>query len=182
MKFIIAILFSVISLPSLGVEHIDEQPKNNFTFGFALSNVEALGYELPDNPIGFNFKYRYDFNEQYGIISSFTYSGLDEYYNTSIGNTRLRLDYYSYSIGPTLRANKYFSVYGLVGVASGEITGNYAISGNTLSETERKTEFVYGGGLQVDVNENLTLDASIEYTNFDEIEAKTFTIGAGYRF
>ncbi|EOW9127468.1 Ail/Lom family outer membrane beta-barrel protein [Vibrio cholerae] len=158
------------------------EPQNNFTVGYSRSTVDVMNLEFPDNPQGFNIKYRHDFTSEYGIIGSFTYSGLDEYYNSILGSSRLILDYYSYTVGPTLRANKYFSVYGLVGAATGKASGDYNIAGYRGAESIDQTEFSYGGGLQIDVNENLTLDASFEYTKFDEVEARTITIGAGYRF
>ncbi|HCF7781898.1 TPA: Ail/Lom family outer membrane beta-barrel protein, partial [Vibrio cholerae] len=51
------------------------EPQNNFTVGYSRSTVDVMNLEFPDNPQGFNIKYRHDFTSEYGIIGSFTYSG-----------------------------------------------------------------------------------------------------------
>ena len=158
-------------------------PKNAMSAGFSRSTVKFFDEELPDHPIGFNLKYRRDFNSEYGIITSFTYSRLNKKYlidpKTPL-DVKLKLNYYSILLGPTLRANKYFSVYGLFGAAQGraKITSNYPDS----NVSQDKLEVAYGGGVQIDINEYVTLDVSYEYAKLNETKTDTLTLGVGYRF
>lgn len=139
--------------------------------GYANSSIEVDGYDFPDDGYGISAKYRSEFDNSFGVIGSFTYTNLSETYN-GIG---LDLDYMSLTFGPTLRANQYFSVYGLIGMARGEA--------EALGESDSDTAFAYGAGLQIDVTKNVTLDASYEFAGFSgDLDVSTWSIGVGFRF
>lgn len=180
----VAILAAVASLLSANAFSYtyEYQPKESITVGFSHSTVRFLGEKLDDNPMGFNLKYRKDFNSEYGLITSFTYSGMDKNYSQGSLSGNLNLDYYSFMFGPTLRANDHFSVYGLVGVAHGKATVEISSPLASASASDNETSIAYGAGLQIDVNENFTIDASFEYSKLNEVKAGTWVIGAGYRF
>ncbi|WP_072669764.1 Ail/Lom family outer membrane beta-barrel protein [Vibrio injensis] len=157
--------------------------KSAITTGFSHSTVKTSAQDLNDNPMGFNIKYRKDITSNYGLIASFTYTGMDKSYPAANSSLILDLDYYSYMIGPTFRANEKFSVYGLVGMASGKAKALSAQNNKyTVILSESETDIAYGAGLQFDVSERFTIDTSYEYAKFNEVKAGTWTVGVGYRF
>ncbi|EKO3894355.1 outer membrane beta-barrel protein [Vibrio metschnikovii] len=180
----VAILAAVASLLSASAFSYtyEYQPKESITVGFSHSTVRFLGEKLDDNPMGFNLKYRKDFNSEYGLITSFTYSGMNKTYTQGYLSGKLDLDYYSFTFGPTLRANEHFSVYGLLGAAHGKASADVWSLAGSASASDSETSIAYGAGLQIDVNENFTIDASFEYSKLNEVKAGTWVIGAGYRF
>ncbi|MBH5326249.1 outer membrane beta-barrel protein [Salmonella enterica] len=154
-------------------------PQHTISGGYAQSNLKAGGQSADDKPKGVNVKYRYEFNEKWGVASSFTYTGqsYDFYYaGSKVGDADL--DYYSLSAGPAYRINDYFSVYGLVGFAHGRITSDVFWH----PSSESKTSGVYGAGLQFNPFPNWVVDASYEYTKLGDVKVGTWTAGIGYRF
>ncbi|MCC8465418.1 Ail/Lom family outer membrane beta-barrel protein [Photorhabdus bodei] len=153
--------------------------------GYAQSHVKFDGEKLDENPKGFNLKYRYELDDNFGVIGSFTltHQGYDYYYGSrKIGTGDL--DYYSLMVGPTYRFNEYVSVYGLVGAAHGkeEAKGNAAVLGYDVEYKESKTSAAYGLGLQFNPMPNWVIDASYEYSKLGDFKVGTWVIGAGYRF
>ncbi|MCE1787330.1 Ail/Lom family outer membrane beta-barrel protein, partial [Enterobacter hormaechei] len=107
------------------------------------------GEKLDENPKGFNLKYRYELDNNFGVIGSFTltHQGYDYYYGSSKIGTG-DLDYYSLMAGPTYRFNEYVSVYGLVGAAHRKVKGEFSAYGYDFEYKESKTSAAYGLGLQ----------------------------------
>lgn len=173
---ILAAVASMVSFSSFSEEKVREQA---LTFGLSSSSATVMGSDFPDDAYGITGKYRKEFDDSYGIITSFTYTGLRKTYNVYNGfasySTTLELDYYSIMVGPTLRANEYFSVYGMLGLSHGvSRVGVY---------TDSDTALGYGFGLQIDVTPKITIDASYEMTEFSgDVKVNTWSIGAGYRF
>lgn len=156
-----------------------ESFQHTISGGYAQSNMKVDGQSFDDDPRGVNVKYRYEVDEQWGVASSFTYTGLSyNYYfaGSKVGNADL--DYYSLSAGPAYRINDYFSVYGLIGFAHGRVDAN--VFG--VSNSESKTSAVYGAGLQFNPFPNWALDVSYEYTKLGDVKVGTWVAGIGYRF
>ncbi|PQQ28879.1 Ail/Lom family outer membrane beta-barrel protein [Photorhabdus hindustanensis] len=155
--------------------------------GYAQSHVKVDGEKLDENPKGFNVKYRYELDNNWGVISSFTltHQGYDFYdYGGKVGTADL--DYYSLMVGPTYRFNEYVSVYGLVGAAHGKVKGETSALGVVydydFDYKESKTSAAYGLGLQFNPMPNWVIDASYEYSKVGNYKVGTWVIGAGYRF
>lgn len=168
---LVALALAGVSANSLAADDIEKaKPENTISVGYANSTVEVSGVELFDDAPGFSLKWRRDINESFGFITTFTHTSK----SISGNGISLDLDYYSYMVGPTLRANDYFSVYGLVGLAQGEYSGFASADDDA---------FAYGLGMQVDLTKSVALDASYEKTEFSgDIEVSTWTLGVGYRF
>lgn len=152
-------------------------PKYTISAGYAASDIED-----GDRGSGLNFKFRGEIDRDYGIIGSITYTNLDYSGYYSGVSYDEELTYASFLFGPTFRANKYFSVYLLVGLANASIEGNYSTSGFAVSGSNSKSELAYGGGVQININKSITLDASYELSEFWDTEVGTWSISGGYRF
>ncbi|EKO3451813.1 outer membrane beta-barrel protein [Vibrio fluvialis] len=177
MKTISKFAVLVAALASLSANA--EDFKQTVSAGYAHSSVEYLGYELDDDTGGFNVKYRMEFNEEYGFIISHTktdYNKSGTYSGVSIDAS---LDYMSFMVGPTFRANKYFSVYLMAGGAKGEAEASVSSIG---SAKESDTSFSYGGGLQINVTDQFVIDGSYEYSEFNDVNVGTWVVGMGFSF
>lgn len=165
-----------ISALSINVHAASE---STISAGYAQSHVKVQGDKLKENPKGFNVKYRYELDDNWGIVGSFTYThqGYD-FYNGGRKVANVDLDYYSLTAGPAYRINEYVSAYGLIGAAHGKAE---AKSGGN-SHSESKTEFAYAAGLQINPIPNMAIDASYEYSKIGELKVGTWVIGVGYRF
>ncbi|PQQ39695.1 attachment protein [Photorhabdus luminescens] len=176
----VAVGLSVFSFAANAGEH-------TISGGYAQSHVKVDGEKLDENPKGFNLKYRYELDNNWGVIGSFTltHQGYD-YYDGSKKVGTGDLDYYSLMAGPTYRFNEYVSVYGLVGAAHGKVKENSQISilgfNYSYEYEESKTSAAYGLGLQFNPMPNWVIDASYEYSKLGDFKVGTWVIGAGYRF
>ncbi|MBS9440785.1 Ail/Lom family outer membrane beta-barrel protein [Photorhabdus heterorhabditis] len=148
--------------------------------GYAQSHVKFNSDKLDDNPKGFNLKYRYELDNNFGVISSFTYThkSLEE------NPVKFDVDYYSLMAGPAYRFNEYVSVYGMVGAAHGKAK----VSLLGVSAEKSKTSISYGLGLQFNPMPNWTIDTSYEYSklggfaDLGDLKVGTWVVGVGYRF
>ncbi len=145
--------------------------------GYAQSHVKFNGEKIDGNPKGkgFNLKYRYELDNNFGVISSLTY--------THKGFDKSDVNYYSLMAGPTYRFNEYVSIYGMVGAARGE----FEVPVLNGSYTEGKSSVSYGLGLQFNPMPNWTIDTSYEYAKFNDarlgdLKVGTWVVGVGYRF
>ncbi|EQB99008.1 Ail/Lom family outer membrane beta-barrel protein [Photorhabdus temperata] len=153
--------------------------------GYAQSHVKTDNKDFEKlfdgNPKGFNLKYRYELDNNFGVISSFTYTYLGyDYYQGGKKVAESDMDYYSLMAGPTYRFNEYVSVYGMVGAAHGKVKGSNFIT--SQSDSKSKTSVGYGVGLQFNPMPNWTIDTSYEYSKLDELKIGTWVVGVGYRF
>ncbi len=153
--------------------------ESSISIGYAQSKIK----DVDDHPKGVNAKYRYEFDDLWGIIGSFTYTNLSyDYYDggDKVGDSDF--DYYSLTAGPSYRFNDYVSVYGLLGLAHGKIKSSAYSRYYEAEGDESKTSVAYGVGLQVNPWPNWIIDASYEYSKLDDAKIGTWVIGAGYRF
>lgn len=166
----------VFSAMTANVYATDE---STVSVGYAQSHVKVDGNKLDEKPKGFNLKYRYEIDDNWGVLASFAYThqGYDFYHGGSKVGTG-DLDYYSWTMGPAYRFNDYISAYGLIGGAKGRVK----VSTSYGSEKESKTSLAYGAGLQFNPYPNIAIDASYEYSKLGDFKVGTWMIGAGYRF
>ncbi|MEY6222931.1 Ail/Lom family outer membrane beta-barrel protein, partial [Salmonella enterica subsp. enterica serovar Corvallis] len=87
---------------------------------------------------------------------SVTYTSADvNNYGYKVGDA----DYTSLLVGPSYRFNDYLNAYVMIGAANGHIKDNWGNSDN-------KTAFAYGAGIQLNPVENIAVNASYEHTSF----------------
>ncbi|NDK97989.1 Ail/Lom family outer membrane beta-barrel protein [Photorhabdus bodei] len=147
--------------------------------GYAQSHIKFKDHKIDDHPKGLNLKYRYELDNNWGVISSFTYTYLGyEFYDRGRKVGKADIDYYSLMAGPTYRFNDYVSAYGMVGAARGKIKASNFVD----SESYSKTSIGYGLGLQFNPMPNWTIDTSYEYSKLNDIKIGTWVVGVGYRF
>ncbi|WP_145539274.1 Ail/Lom family outer membrane beta-barrel protein [Yersinia kristensenii] len=173
---LVSSLIACFSIMSVNVYAIGE---SSISLGYAQSHVKANGHSLDKDHKGINVKYRYEVNNDWGMISSFTYTDLDhDYYqgNTKIGEGDSR--YYSLTTGPIFRINEYVSLYGLMGVAHGKV--KFPTPDESVSTS--KTSMTAGAGIQFNPYPNVVFDASYEYSKLNDVKVGTWILGAGYRF
>jgi attachment invasion locus protein len=172
MSKITGLLISIY-LISLGVTAAHAETKNNtISVGYAQSFPYWMGIEQLS---GVNVKYRYEVDSLLGAMGSFSYTRQDyDLFNSGSA----ALTYSSFMMGPTFRANDYFSIYLQLGMArlNAEINRYY------YNESASTTSPVYGGGFQINPIPNLALDVSYEYSILDTIEFGSWVFGIGYRF
>ncbi|EDR5177707.1 Ail/Lom family outer membrane beta-barrel protein [Salmonella enterica] len=172
----------------------------------AYDLFDSDAYHIGDykDPKGFNIKYRYEFSDQWGIISSFSYAKAKS--NSSInaidpdssdvvkGKGNSKVDYYNIMVGPAYRVNDYVSGYAMLGIATSNIksSGNlfYDLSyttGTTGSysgtENDRDTALSYSIGFQVNPISNIAIDVAYEGAGHGSNgQVSGFNVGIGYSF
>lgn len=152
---------------------------NTLSVGYAQSSIKIDGDKFADDPKGINFKYNHEFDNNWGVIGSLTYTKLtyDFYgYYGKLGSTEI--NYVSLTAGPSYRFNDYFSAYGLIGLGHAKQEDKFYDYYGEYNETS----VAYGVGLQVNPIPNLAIDASYEYSKLDDAKFGTWVLGVGYRF
>ncbi|EKN4774180.1 MULTISPECIES: attachment invasion locus protein Ail [Yersinia] len=170
---------SLIACLSIASVNVYAASESSISIGYAQSHVKENGYTLDNDPKGFNLKYRYELDDNWGVIGSFAYThqGYDFFYGSNkFGHGDV--DYYSVTMGPSFRINEYVSLYGLLGAAHGKVKSS--VFDESISAS--KTSMAYGAGVQFNPLPNFVIDASYEYSKLDSIKVGTWMLGAGYRF
>ncbi|HGJ5874766.1 Ail/Lom family outer membrane beta-barrel protein [Arsenophonus apicola] len=146
-------------------------------------------------------RYRYEINDEWGVIGSIAYSTKD-YKATARADKndkkdrmhatgKVTGDYVSLMVGPTYRVNEYVSLYGLIGGAykkasyesnSQEFRDNKLVNSAKYSNSDNKTQLAYGVGMQVNFWQGATLDVGYERSGSGEWKTDAFTVGLGYKF
>ncbi|OKP03082.1 Ail/Lom family outer membrane beta-barrel protein [Xenorhabdus eapokensis] len=181
--FLISAIVAGLSITSLAAN----AGEHTISAGYAQSKINIENNNLKTSLKGFNVKYRYEFNEQFGLISSFTHTGYNTSYDDPLGYHGGSLDYNSITIGPSYRFNEYISAYALIGAGVGKASNTEHIRiskyNSILSfNDDTKTAVAYGAGVQFNPLPNVAIDASYEYTKLDSINLGTWVLGVGYRF
>ncbi|MBI6528047.1 outer membrane beta-barrel protein [Proteus vulgaris] len=154
---------------------------NTLSVGYAQTSIKVNDDKIDDNLKGINFKYNHEFNNDWGVIGSLTYTKLTyNYYSRwgKIGSTEL--DYISLTAGPSYRFNDYFSAYGLIGF--GHINQEDKFYYDNDNDKLSKSSMAYGLGLQINPIPSVAIDASYEYSKLDGAKFGTWILGVGYRF
>ncbi|MDX7991400.1 Attachment invasion locus protein precursor [Xenorhabdus sp. Reich] len=182
-----ALLVSAIAA-GLSISSFTANANNTHTIslGYAQTNTKLKSMankEVPlKDPRGLNLKYRYEINDNWGVIGSVTQTKLSLYYAPKPVDKRGRnadetITYRSLMAGSTYRFNDYMSAYTLLGVAN--IEDHQKTNSNT---SEKKTALAYGAGLQFNPISNVAVDVAYEYSHLKQAKAGTWTIGVGYHF
>lgn len=85
-------------------------------------------------------KYRYEFTDTLGLITSFSYANAEDEQKTHYSDTRWHEDsvrnrWFSVMAGPSVRVNEWFSAYAMAGVAYSRVS---TFSGDYLRVTDNK--------------------------------------------
>lgn len=195
---------------SNGIKGIDTEElkadliSEGYPSDISISPGRSDGYR---DPKGFNVKYRYEFTDNLGLITSFTYAG-DDYEAGISGSSvseaasqevsgRVKAHYFNIGAGPTWRFNDYVSVYAIGGVAFSKYSGYYtdrikyektkdreASTENldSVSFSGNKTEFSYGAGFQFNPVDNVAIDVAYEGATGGDFKSNGFIVGIGYKF
>ncbi|EKI05971.1 enterobacterial Ail/Lom family protein, partial [Escherichia coli CB7326] len=108
-------------------------------FGASVANHAAI-YCGSDDLNGINVKYRYEFTDTLGMVTSFSYAGdrnrqLTRYSDTRWHEDSVRNRWFSVMAGPSVRVNEWFSAYAMAGVAYSRVS---IFSGDYLRVTDNK--------------------------------------------
>ncbi|HGN0870413.1 attachment invasion locus protein [Providencia alcalifaciens] len=177
-KTAIAILFTVSTGLSAGAGATEN---TTISLGFVNSHAKLKIDNLSrsDNLHGLNLKYRYEFNDRFGVVTSVLRSKV--IYNIkNQGQKTGSADatYYSLTSGPSYRLNQYVSTYALAGIGHARFNGNI----DPFHKTFTHNAFTAGTGFQFNITQNVSLDTHYEYAQFKNLKMNTFTAGVGYRF
>ncbi|MBJ9295179.1 Ail/Lom family outer membrane beta-barrel protein [Citrobacter werkmanii] len=170
------IMAALLTFPSLALA----MGNHTLSLGYAQTHLSALNKSASKDLHGLNLKYRYEFNSDWGILTSLTATRHDaQNYSWDAGKLHKDGDnttsYSSLMIGPTYRINDYVSLYGNVGMAGMKIK-------NHDNQSSSEDAFAYGAGLILNPLANLSLDLSWETAKLLFVDTNTFGVSVGYRF
>ncbi|HBB3200562.1 TPA: Ail/Lom family outer membrane beta-barrel protein, partial [Escherichia coli] len=125
--------------------------QSTLSAGYLHARTNAPG---SDNLNGINVKYRYEFTDTLGLITSFSYANAEDEQKTHYSDTRWHEDsernrwfsvmagpsvrvneWFSVMAGPSVRVNEWFSAYAMAGVAYSRVS---TFSGDYLRVTDNK--------------------------------------------
>ncbi|EFI1596539.1 Ail/Lom family outer membrane beta-barrel protein, partial [Escherichia coli] len=154
-----------------------------------------------DNLNGINVKYRYEFTDTLGLVTSFSYAGdknrqLTRYSDTRWHEDSVRNRWFSVMAGPSVRVNEWFSAYAMAGVAYSRVS---TFSGDYLRVTDNKgkthdvltgsddgrhsnTSLAWGAGVQFNPIESVAIDIAYEGSGSGDWRTDGFIVGVGYKF
>jgi len=167
----------ILSLAALLAVNTSAKAESNHTFSAGYASNDFL------NSKGFNTKYIYDNSDlPVGWAGSFTSTWNEQ----DMGFSKMKFNYYSLTTGPALRVADFVTLYALAGASKGQLSYSHS---DAKSDTYG---FTWGLGVQVDLIQNLVLDAGYERSSlaprksYDRDDKRTqmnvWTVGVGYRF
>ncbi|EOU8304508.1 Ail/Lom family outer membrane beta-barrel protein, partial [Escherichia coli] len=138
MRKLCAVILSAVvwqvaaATPASAAEH-----QSTLSAGYLHASTNAPG---SDNLNGINVKYRYEFTDTLGLVTSFSYAGdknrqLTRYSDTRWHEDSMRNRGFSVMAGPSVRVNEWFSAYAMAGVAYSRVS---TFSGDYLRVTDNK--------------------------------------------
>ncbi|HAJ7894492.1 TPA: Ail/Lom family outer membrane beta-barrel protein [Escherichia coli] len=120
-KVCAAILSAAICLAVSGAPAWASEQQATLSAGYLHARTNAPGSE---NLNGINVKYRYEFTDTLGLITSFSYANAEDEQKTHYSDTRWHEDsvrnrWFSVMAGPSVRVNEWFSAYAMAGTGVG---------------------------------------------------------------
>jgi len=158
---------------------------DSFSLGYSHAKITD-----GDKLQGLNLKATNDLNDKWGVIYSLNFMQGKSKATTETANSYYQSDsltkYFSASVGPTYKVNKYLNFYGLLGLG----VTNATLTKNTVSQQEeyhrRSPSLTYGIGTQINITPNFLVDIGYEGTKsnnaIDNKLLNSFNIGIGYKF
>ncbi|NAK46074.1 Ail/Lom family outer membrane beta-barrel protein [Escherichia coli] len=194
---------TTVLVNTVASENPDEAGRYSMDVEYGQYSVTLLveGFPGSDNLNGINVKYRYEFTDTLGLITSFSYANAEDEQKTHYNDTRWHEDsvrnrWFSVMAGPSVRVNEWFSAYAMVGVAYSRVS---TFSGDYLRVTDNKgkthdvltgsddgrhsnTSLAWGAGVQFNPTESVTIDLAYEGSGSGDWRTDAFIVGIGYRF
>ncbi|MCM4259992.1 Ail/Lom family outer membrane beta-barrel protein, partial [Escherichia coli] len=138
MRKLCAVILSAVvwqvaaATPASAAEH-----QSTLSAGYLHASTNVPG---SDDLNGINVKYRYEFMDALGLITSFSYANAEDDPKTRYSDTRWHEDsvrnrWFSVMAGPSVRVNEWFSAYAMAGVAYSRVS---TFSGDYLRVTDNK--------------------------------------------
>ncbi|TXQ60275.1 Ail/Lom family outer membrane beta-barrel protein, partial [Escherichia coli] len=177
-KVCAAILSAAICLAVSGAPAWASEQQATLSAGYLHALTNTTG---SDDLNGINVKYRYEFTDTLGLITSFSYANAEGEQKTHYNDTRWHEDsvrnrWFSVMAGPSVRVNEWFSAYALAGVSYARVSsfaGDYVTLTSdegkkqehlTRSDSGRRshTALTYSAGVQINPTENIVVDLAYE--------------------
>ncbi|HIB0677682.1 TPA: Ail/Lom family outer membrane beta-barrel protein, partial [Escherichia coli] len=119
-KLYAAILSAAICLAVSGAPAWASEHQSTLSAGYLHASTNVPG---SDDLNGINVKYRYEFTDTLGLVTSFSYAGdknrqLTRYSDTRWHEDSVRNRWFSVMVGPSVRVNEWFSAYAMAGSAN----------------------------------------------------------------
>ena len=181
-KLYAAILSAAICLAVSGAPAWASEHQSTLSAGYLHARTNVPG---SDDLNGINVKYRYEFTDTLGLVTSFSYAGDKNRQLTRYSNTRWHED--------SVR-NRWFSVmagmaYSRVSTFSGDylrVTDNKGKTHDVLtgSDDDRhsNTSLAWGAGVQFNPTESVAIDIAYEGSGSGDWRTDGFIVGVGYKF
>ncbi|KSY91418.1 Ail/Lom family outer membrane beta-barrel protein, partial [Escherichia coli] len=114
-KVCAAILSAAICLAVSGAPAWASEHQSTLSAGYLHARTNVPG---SDDLNGINVKYRYEFTDTLGLVTSFSYAGdknrqLTRYSDTRWHEDSVRNRWFSVMAGPSVRVNEWFSAYAM---------------------------------------------------------------------
>ncbi|EET1586294.1 Ail/Lom family outer membrane beta-barrel protein, partial [Escherichia coli] len=123
-KLCAVILSAVVWLVAAGTPASAAEHQSTLSAGYLQTHTDMPG---SDDLKGINVKYRYEFTDTLGLVTSFSYAGdknrqLTRYSDTRWHEDSVRNRWFSVMAGPSVRVNEWFSAYAMAGVAYSRVS------------------------------------------------------------
>ena len=199
MRKLCAVILSAVvwqvaaATPASAAEH-----QSTLSAGYLHASTNVPG---SDDLNGINAKYRYEFTDALGLITSFSYANAEDEQKTRYSDTRWHEDsvrnrWFSVMAGPSVRVNEWFSAYAMAGMAYSRVS---TFSGDYLRVTDNKgkthdvltgsddgrhsnTSLAWGAGVQFNPTESVAIDIAYEGSGSGDWRTDGFIVGVGYKF
>lgn len=193
-----AFLSVVVSMAAAGVPAVAAEHQTTLSVGYLQAVTDMPGNR---DLKGVNVKYRYEFTDSLGVITSLSYAGGKDRQMTYYSDTRkhedsVRTHGFSVMAGPSLRVNDWLSAYTMMGVSwrrvssfSGDYTKVTDDQGETHdvltgSDASRRsnTSLAWSAGVQFNPADVVSVDLAYEGSGSGDWRTSAFIVGLGYRF
>ncbi|WP_136149314.1 Ail/Lom family outer membrane beta-barrel protein [Escherichia coli] len=197
-KLYAAILSAAICLAVSGAPAWASEQQATLSAGYLHVSTNVPG---SDELNGINVKYRYEFTDTLGMVTSFSYAGdrnrqLTRYSDTRWHEDSVRNRWFSVMAGPPVRGNEGFSAYAIPGAPSirgSTFSGGYLRVPDNRGKTHdvltgsddgrhSNTSLAWGAGVQFNPIESVAIDIAYEGSGSGDWRTDGFIVGVGYKF
>ncbi|WP_407221508.1 Ail/Lom family outer membrane beta-barrel protein [Escherichia coli] len=138
-KLYAAILSAAICLAVSGAPAWASEHQSTLSAGYLHARTNVPG---SDDLNGINVKYRYEFTDTLGLVTSFSYAGdknrqLTRYSDTRWHEDSVRNRWFSVMAGPSVRVNEWFSAYAMAGNSAQAAADSQTASANSATAAKK---------------------------------------------
>lgn len=193
-----AFLSAMVILAAAGTPATAAEHQTTLSAGYLQAESGISG---SNDLKGVNVKYRYEFTDSLGVITSLSYAGGKDRKMTYYSDTRKHEDSvsahrFSFMAGPSLRVNDWFSAYTMIGASWGRVSsfsGDYTkvtddqgeahdvLTGSDASRRSN-TSLAWSTGVQFNPAESMAIDLAYEGSGSGDWRTDSFIVGIGYKF